>query len=135
MKINSVLLKSLVLMFLLHFLAGQANAQKDSTWYIFGDAQITLLNSFQTLDFSKDWTNSSEKTMINSFGAGILFRSRSVHKSWSGFNFSVSSTPANALFRSKYVSYVEQGRTFSYTSSEGLSLKNDLCRILFCQVV
>jgi hypothetical protein len=121
MPLRSVLLKSLV--FTLFVFCRQANAQNDTTWYIFGDTQITLLNSFQSQDFSKGWTEISSNTSITSFEAGILFRSRTEHKNFSGINFRYSSSSSDALSRSKNVRYVELGRTISYTSSDEMSLK------------
>lgn len=109
--------------FLLFVLTMEVNGQIDSTCYFFTGAHITLLNSFQSEDFNKGWTTTSKNTSIRSFEAGILFRFGSKNKNWSGLKLQISSSASDALSRSKFVSFTEQNRTISYTSTDNLGIK------------
>jgi len=104
-------------------LSMEVNGQIDSTCYFFASAHITLLNFFQSKDFYKGWTSTSKNTGIKSFETGILFRFGSKNKNWSGLRLQISSSPSDALSRSRYVSYREQNRTVSYTSTDDLGIK------------
>jgi hypothetical protein len=84
---------------------------------------MTLLNFFQSEDFNKGWTTTSKNTGIKSFEAGILFRFGSKNENWSGLKLQISSSASNALSRSKFVSFIEQNRRISYTSTDNLGIK------------
>jgi hypothetical protein len=133
MKIKSVFLKSLVLMLLLHFPAGQVNAQKDSTWYIFAGAQHTLFNSFNSQSFFGGWPDVYQNKGIMSYEAGFVFRFNSESKNWSGLRIQNSNTVSDALSRSRNVSYIEMGRTISYKSKDEMGLSFLSVGYLFCR--
>jgi hypothetical protein len=111
------------LFFLLSVFSRELNGQIDSTCYFFTGANITLMNFFQSEDFFKGWTTTSENKSIKAFEAGILFRFGSDNKNWSGLKLQISSSASDALSRSKFVSFIEQKRTISYTSTDNLGIK------------